>query len=425
MLRRRWLSRITASVIFVLALMWAQASLAAGVKYKVLYSFTGGEDGIGPVGKLVFDANGNLYGTTTQGGGTSECHGAYQGCGIVFQLLPQTKGQWKENVLYRFPNGASGGVGLSGSLVLDAEGNVYGAAYWGGSTQTGSVFELMHKSSGWDESTIYSFCSQGCDDGENPVTGLIFDKSGDLLGTTADGGAYQSGVIYELMPDSGSRTEKVLYNFCPTYPCESGFESAGLIEDGNGNFFSSTSWGGDFSWPCAPGAGCGVIYELKPESGSWDYSVLHSFFGPTDGAFAGGGLVQDASGNFYGTTDGDGAFGCGTVFRFSPGDKGGSYEVLYNLRNGVTVGALTIDAAGNLYGANTGLTGTTCQGAGGGEIYKMSPAQGHWKYTTVYKFGEQGATPSSGLIQDKDGNFYGTTAVGGASDYGVVFELTP
>ena len=415
-------------IFFAVTLVLLQALPAwASGKYKVLHSFAGGEDGIAPIGNLVFDANGNLYGTTTQGGGTTECHGAYEGCGIVFQLVPQKNGSWMENVLYRFPNGATGGVGLNGSLVLDAAGRVYGTAFWGGESQVGSVFQLTHGSNGWTESTIYAFCPHGCDDGENPESGVIFDKSGSLFGTTAQGGTAQSGVIYKLTPGSNGWTESVLFNFCLSRPCQSGFNAWGLLEDAKGNFYSTTTWGGNFSWPCTPGAGCGAIFELQPEGNSWKYSVLHPFFGPTDGAFTSAGVIQDASGNFYGTTTGDGAFGCGTVFRLAPNGENWNYEVLYNLRTGVTRGSLTIDSAGNLYGANTVYPGYTCQDSGSGEIFELSPAPVHWKYTTLYKFGggQDGAMPNSGLIRDQNGSFYGVTSGGGANGGGVVFEFTP
>jgi len=153
----------------------------AGSKYKVLYNFKGGNDGIDPHGNLVFDAAGNLYGTTAQGGGTSACHGQYQGCGIVFQLEPQSSGDWKENVLYSFTNGSTGGVGLEGNLVLDAAGNVYGTAYWGGSDFEGTVFELSPGSNGWTEKDIYAFCPSGCGDGGSPASGVIFDDAGNII----------------------------------------------------------------------------------------------------------------------------------------------------------------------------------------------------------------------------------------------------
>jgi uncharacterized repeat protein (TIGR03803 family) len=99
----------------------------------------------------------------------------------------------------------------------------------------------------------------------------------------------------------------------------------------------------------------------------------------------------------------------------------------YNLRAGVTNKALTIDAGGNLYGASTEYAGYTCPDSGYGEIFELSPAKVHWKYTTIYKFsgGQDGALPNSGLIQDQNGNFYGVTSSGGANGYGVVFEVTP
>ena len=393
----------------------------AGSKYKVLYSFKGGDDGIDPHGNLVFDTAGNLYGTTAQGGGTSACHGQYVGCGVVFQLEPQSSGDWKENVLYSFSNGSTGGVGLEGNLVLDAAGNVYGTAYWGGSDFEGTVFELTPGSGGWTEKDIYAFCPSGCDDGGSPASGVIFDDAGNLFGTgTAGGTDGGGGVIFKLVPDNGSWTESVLYSFCPYYSCANGgWFPWGLTRTANGDLYSATTYGGNYFWPCIPGDGCGAVFKFNPKS--LDYVTLHRFDG-RDGAFPNSGVVLDDQGNVYGTTASDGAFGCGTVFELSPQAKGGwTYDVRYNPRATSSVGSLAIDSAGNLYVASSGA----CQNQTGGEIFKLTHSTNrHWQYTVIHTFGT-GILPSSGLIFDKQGNLYGTAATGGANGYGFVFEITP
>jgi uncharacterized repeat protein (TIGR03803 family) len=405
----------------LLLLMLAPAGWA-GSKYKVLYVFQGGNDGIDPHGNLVFDTAGNLYGTTTEGGGITNCQGANKGCGIVFQLLPRSKGLWKENVLYSFPNGASEGVGLVGNLVFDAAGSLYGTAFYGGANFEGSVFELTPGSDGWTEKDIYTFCQAGCSDGANPGAGVIFDDAGNLYGTTTAGGTGGAGVIFKLAPDAGSWTESVLFNFCPIKSCkEGGWYAWGLSRDASGNLYGTTTYGGNYFWPCIPGDGCGAVFQLSPKSGNWDYSVLHRFTG-RDGAFANSGVIKDQQGNLYGASTNDGAFGCGAVFELSPtADGGWRYSTLYNLRGGISAGSPAMDRAGNLYVANSGTTAGSCQGTTKGEIFKLSPrAHRHWKYSSVHKL-NYGELPSSGLIFDKKGHLYGTAAVGG----GFVFEVTP
>lgn len=402
----------------------------AGGKLKVLHVFKGGNDGVAPSGNLVFDAKGNLYGTTTQGGGSNNCNSFNKGCGTVFQLMPASKGPWKEQILYSFQNGASAGVGLNGSLVVDKSGNVYGTAFYDGKDFEGTVFELQPGSGGWSESIIYPFCSQEkCTDGANPDSGLILDSSGNLFGSATAGGTEQGGVAFELTPGPSSWTESVLFNFCPGSPCNGdGWLPLKLAQNPSGNLYGVTIWGGNYFFPCVPGDGCGAVFKLTQSSGEWKDSTLHRFTG-RDGAFPVGGLVFDQHNNLYGATGGDGAFGCGTIFQLSPKSGGGwNYNTIYNLRNGVVAGTLAVDASGNLYGANSAVGGGPCTAAGSGEIFKLTPpAHGHWKYSSVYTFSgyKNGDQPSSGLIFDGSGNLYGTTGTGGDFSYGVVYEVTP
>jgi len=421
---RAWTGQL--AILYILLIL-APAGWA-GSKYKVLYAFKGGNDGINPHGNLVFDASGNLYGTTTAGGGTSACNGLYKGCGTVFQLVPRSSGNWKEHVLYSFANGASEGVGLNGNLVFDATSDLYGTAFYGGAGFAGTVFELTPSSGVWTEKDIYTFCHAGCGDGEGPGAGVIFDDAGNLYGTATQGGTDGGGVIFKLAPGNSGWTESVLYNFCPYDTCSDGWLPLGLMRDASGNLYGMTAYGGNYFWPCTPGDGCGAVFELSPKSESWDYNVLYRFNG-REGAFTNEGVIQDKQGNIYGATTGDGAFGCGTVFQLSPKAEGGwSYNVLYNLRGGLSAGKLAMDAAGNLYGANSGIMTGSCPGAAYGEIFKLTPsAHGHWQYSCIHKFTSQigGNSPSSGLIFDGKGNLYGTVGAEYGHGYGVVFEVTP
>jgi uncharacterized repeat protein (TIGR03803 family) len=253
---------------------------------KVLYSFHRGADGAGPGASLIFDAAGNLYGTTA-GGGSRKCYG---GCGTVFRLKPNSDGSWTEKVLYKF-TGGPWAAPLDASLIFDAAGNLYGATPAGEYGGAGTVFKLTPNSDGsWTESVLYSFT--GGADGWNPTAGLIFDAAGNLYGTTTDGGAYHYGTVFELMPNSdGSWRENVLHHF-KNHPAAGPW--AGVTFDAAGNLYGTTYKGGPVDG--------GVVFKLTPHSGgSWRYSVLHTFLGKA-AANPYAGVVLDNAGNLFGTT---------------------------------------------------------------------------------------------------------------------------
>jgi uncharacterized repeat protein (TIGR03803 family) len=275
-------------------------------------------DGVGPVGGLIFDSHGSLYGTTPGGG--------RYGVGTVFRLTPETEGLWSYTILHDFDNTEVNGLGPISDLVFDSSGNLYGTTLGGGAYSYGAVFELEHLKNGdWNEHTLYSF-NAGID-GWGPYANLIFDRSGDLYGTVADGGEYGCGAVFELARSGGSWAESVLYSFDfvsgATSPdgCAS---FSGLIFDGSGNLYGTTTTGG--SNGCRLGLGCGVVFELSPQGGGrWSESIVHSF---NDNGLDGvepyyGSLVMDASGNLYGTTSQGGSSldcttGCGAVFGIAP-----------------------------------------------------------------------------------------------------------
>jgi uncharacterized repeat protein (TIGR03803 family) len=289
-------------------------------RYTVLHSFCAQSDctdGEFPSGGLTFDRNGNLYGMTYYGGAPHETCSA--GCGVVFKLNPKGK----ETVVYSFcaqANCADGELPMAG-LVFDQKGSLYGTTVYGGSGNRndcvwgcGVVFKLTPEGK---ETVLYSFCSQtGCTDGGNPYAGLVFDRKGNLYGTTTAGcTAYGcGGDVFKLTPKG---KETVLYTFCAQSNCADGSSPyAGLVFDQKGNLYGTTYWGGD-------PRNEGVVFKLTPKGKE---TVLYSFCWQddcTDGAHPEAGLLFDQKGNLYGTTYVGGASGCngdcgGAVVKLTP-----------------------------------------------------------------------------------------------------------
>lgn len=159
--------------------------------FNILHSFTSNPDGRSPQGSMIFDPSGNLYGMTALGG---------NGPGTVFELSPSSGGTWTETILYNFgqPPDAEDPMG---GLVFDASGNLWGATPGGGTSghEYGTVFEMMPQSSGtWKEKVVHAFAT--IPDGHYPYAGLVLDGAGNLYGTTAFGGASNDGAIYKVVP---------------------------------------------------------------------------------------------------------------------------------------------------------------------------------------------------------------------------------
>jgi uncharacterized repeat protein (TIGR03803 family) len=245
--------------------MLTTATRAAAQTEKVLHSFSfanNGKDGNLPLDGLILDAAGNLYGTTLQGG-TVACAFSY-GCGTVFELLPQAGGGWKEKILHTFIDNGRDGVYPQGGLIFDTSGNLYGTTVGGGVYGGGTVFELVPQAGGfWKEIPVHSFRNDG-KDGQNPYAGLIFDASGNLYGTTYQGGAYGQGTVFELMPMSGGWAVKVLHNFNNNGK-DGILPSGGLIFDAAGNLYGTTAYGG--TGPCNyfSYSGCGTVIRVDAQ----------------------------------------------------------------------------------------------------------------------------------------------------------------
>jgi uncharacterized repeat protein (TIGR03803 family) len=396
---------------------------AAG-KEKVLYRFcsvSNCTDGASPFAGLIFDKTGSLYGTTAGGGTGTNCWPEH-GCGTVFKLTLDANGKWTEKVLYSFEGGADG-VGPS-ELIFDKAGNLYGTTTSGGGNNQycpsgcGVVFELRPRAKGaWTERILYSFCFT-CQDGIYPEGGLVMDAGGNLYGTTDWGGGYGYGTVFELTPGAnGAWTEKTLHSFDYS---DGAYPLAGLIFDAAGNLYGTTS---------EPGGG--NVFELTPgANGEWTESVLYSFNGK-DGALPVASLIFDAAGNLYGTTFEGGVHGYGNVFELIPEGNGQWTETTlrsFYRKPKLPSGSLIFDSAGNLYG-------TTATGGAHdfGTVFRLSPgADGKWTLSSLHSFdGEDGRQPVSNLIFDASGNLYGITTDGGnlrlcdSFGCGTVFEITP
>jgi uncharacterized repeat protein (TIGR03803 family) len=319
----------------------------------VLHAFTASTDGSGPYGGLVADGLGNLYGTTASGG-SAGCGGIDYGCGTVFRI----SAAGKEKILYAFNGGSDGAYPIAG-LVADRKGNPYGTTSdGGGGTQCvvqfggcGTVFRIDPKGR---ETVLYAF--SGGSDGANPQAALAIDKAGNLFGTTAYGGNTSAcnqgaspgcGTVFEIAADG---TEKTLYAFKGG---DDGWSPiASLVEDKSGNLYGTAEAGG--STTACNGVGCGIVFKIAPDHSE---TILYDFTGGNDGAHPAAGLLRDKRGNLFGTTLAGGADDQGTVFKLS---SSGGLKVLNTF-----AGQGGAPVANLLRGPNKLLYGTTQLGTDG------------------------------------------------------------
>jgi len=403
-------SALTLAIVVALGLAATQSAQAQ--TFTVLHKFTGPPDGANPYAGLLRNAAGNLYSTTYEGGDGTGCEN--YGCGTVFRM--DTSGE--ETVLYSFTGGTDGGRPLA-NLIMDAAGNLYGTTSSGGTENCdpscGTVYELKKNGGLTVLHSFAGFQSDGCE----PYAGLLRDKAGNLYGTTLGCGAYSFGTVFRV---DTTGTETVLYNF--TGGRDGGGPSAGLISDKSGNLYGTTFDGGAYEY--------GVVFKLTPSSGGWKESVLYSFAGGANGGYTDAGLIFDKAGNLYGSTLRGGAYDAGMVFKLSPSTKGAwNIRVLYsftgNNDGGSPRASVIFDKSGNLYG--TTQVGGYYQY---GTVFELKPThKGQWKESVLWDFtgGADGANPYAGLIEDGDGNLYGTALNGGDlkcdGGCGTVWKLTP
>jgi uncharacterized repeat protein (TIGR03803 family) len=409
--------------LLALVWIFALTTAAGAQTYSVIYNFRGLADGADPMAGLIFGKSGVLYGTGIYGGNYDSCDegGA---CGVVFSLTPpaQSGGTWTENAFYQFQY--QDPYPPMSNLVFDKEGNIYGSAGSNGGidmtlyqltnvdgswnlnpiyssgqfgtvatpiidantnlyttvefsadgTYDGAVVEVSPQSGGtWTSNNLYEF--QGGNDGNGPTGGVVLYR-GNLYGTTASGGgSSECGTVFELSPQSGGTwKERVLYAFTETDGC---YPSAGVIFDKSGNLYGTTNNGGGGT--CT--SGCGVVFELSPpaqQGGAWSRTVLLEF-NNKNGANPYAALKISSTGMLFGTTlhGGNGpceptGIGCGTVFWLTPPSKSG--------------------------------------GAWKHEFHNFQGPDGTEPYGTV-------------LLNESSHAIYGTTLGGGQNGYGVVFQI--
>lgn len=371
----------------------------AAPKYKILHAFGKGSDGGGVWGSLVFDADGNAYGTTINGG-------TYN-FGTVFELTPHSNGNWTETILHDFSCKGSEGCTPTADLAMDAAGDLYGKT-------TTTTFELKPGQDSWNLTVLQD---------EGGPAGLILDQADNLYGPLGLG-EYGQGAVSTLVKDQ-NWTEALLYSFCSKstrkHDCLDGSDPyAGLTWGPNGNLYGTTVQYGVH--------GYGVVFQLTPQTdGTWKETVLHSFPAfDTDGSKPYEGVVLDKAGNVYGaTSQGGSSTGCGVIFKLAPQADGKWKEtILYDfpkLSQGCIANTMAFDAKGNLWG-----TAQSGGASNNGVVFELTPQQsGKWKYQVVHQFNlKDGSLPGSAVIFDSQGNLYGTTILGGPNYGGVAFQIT-
>lgn len=424
LLDSKWRRRALAA-----ALMLAGAAMAAGQTETVLHVFQGGSDGYYPESyPVVLDGAGNVYGTTTYGGGGNCTFNVYTGCGMIYQLTPpaQAGGAWTENIIWQFQGGTDGAI--PGGLLL-RNGKLYGGAGTGGSGACtggcGYLFELTPPATAggsWTKTPVYDFATA---DSECGIT--AFDADGNYYGVGPSKNG--NGSICKLTPPrtkDGSWTERTLYIFKGVAPGESIGDGAGPLNvtfDSQGNLWGATFYGG-YCQRFEGGSCFGTIFFLTPPSepgGDWTESVGYRF--SNDDENPNSGVVIDKTGALYGTTYTE-------TYRFFGGalKRISSFSDVPPGGYSPTAGVI-LDGAGNVYGT-TGAGGQY----GDGTVYKLTAPT--YSQTTLHSFagGTDGWNPEGPLTLGPHGELFGTTQIGGNQGCelgfggigcGTVFRIVP
>jgi uncharacterized repeat protein (TIGR03803 family) len=376
----------------------------------VIYQFgaNGPNDGAVPNGGLIFDAAGNIYGTTVEGGSFE--------FGTVFELSPLQDGTWQETILYNFcsVNGCLDGQFPHTGLISDVSGNLYGTTAHGGTHGNGTVFELSppaQPAGSWTEQVLWSF--GGPNDGSGPYGGLAIDAVGNLYGTTIGTVSAGDGMVFEVSPVQNGWSETILHVFCLNYPdCSDGAQPmAGVTFDKAGNLYGTTMFGGTSKKV----AGWGVVYELSPTKSGWTETVLKAFTKGTGGRTTAG-ITIDPAGHLYGAvSQGPPNRQCGGVFRLNS-------FVGFLLTDGCTPQSNLLYSSGVLYGV-TMEGGKNSQGI----AFKLARNGSKVSETALYDFCQQancadGRLPN-GSLTSRNGQLYGATSRGGLNDGGVIFQI--
>jgi uncharacterized repeat protein (TIGR03803 family) len=365
--------------------------------FTTLHNFSG-TDGRNPYAGLFQSTGGSLFGTANQGGANNS--------GTVFKIT--TGGTL--TTLYSFCSLSSCADGTfpRAGVIQALNGKFYGTTMGGGPFDSpGTIFQIT---SGGTLTTLYTFCAlSACTDGETPLGGLVQALNGTLYGTTAGGGDHPNGTVFDIKTSGGALT--TLYSFCSLSGCADGTSpEASLIQGTDNELYGTNYDGGTFSY-------YGTVFKITTGG---TFTSLHSFDG-TDGDEPVGGLVQATDGNYYGTTQTDGANGYGTVFRIT---STGTLTTIYNFCSLSACADGGFPEASLIQGTDSNLYGTTFEGGahGDGTVFSITTSG---TLTTLHSFdGTDGNQPFGALIQETNGKFYGTTYSGGTSNDGTVFSLS-
>jgi uncharacterized repeat protein (TIGR03803 family) len=419
--------------IFLIAFAVAGLACSAGTRafassFTVAYGFCSVAncvDGESPIGNLVRDSSGHLYGVTGNGGSNG---------GVVFELIPSGSG-WTERVLYHFcyDGSCEGGALPAAGLVMDSAGNLYGTTASLNEKITGTIFELtpdaQHEH--WKLNVLHEFCKRpNCTDGaapsgltySNAASGLPYDGVSPLYGTTQNGGRNASGTVFQLAPSGqGSSQWKytILHQFCARACKDFGFPKNGVIVDGTGNLYGTTD---------------GTLFELSPHKPKWKIKTLHKFCSGNDGCDPAGSLLLAADGNLYGVTRNGGnrtelGGTAGVAYKLILSTGAPQYSLLYKFcsvadcSDGYNpLAGLSMDSSGNLFGT-TFAAGGSVSGEDGA-LFSLSP-----KEKVLHAFCltdcKDGSEPEGGLLLAPNGHVFGTTWQSGPHNGGEVFEYIP
>jgi uncharacterized repeat protein (TIGR03803 family) len=375
-------------MLVVLLLLTPAASRAQ--TFSILYNFSS-VPGTGAWSKapLLRDSAGNLYGTTS-------ANTSVGGNGLVFKIDAEDE----YSILYSFA-GVPDGYNPTGALIEDGEGNLYGTTLDGGAYYGGTVFKFAKTG---EETLLHSF-SGSTGDGIAPYAGLIRDGSGDLFGTTTYGGTGSCsggcGTVFEI---SKAGVETVLYSFPST--AVGSYPASALVRDSEGNLYGTTYYGG-------LSCNCGTVFKLHRSGSIWEETVLHEFSGGLeDGSGPEGSLVLDPAGNIYGTTYVGGAHSVGTIYKMTPQGKVTLLHSFNYSDGAYPASGLVQDAQGNFYGTTLGGRSHTACGVGCGTIFKLTGAGVETVLFAYPNNGNDGEAPN-GVILDSEDNLYGTSAYNG------------
>jgi uncharacterized repeat protein (TIGR03803 family) len=396
----------TRSALALIGFLCTTAGISAAAPALIVLHRFKGVDGSNPIGPLVADAAGNLYGTTQLGGSN--------GIGAVFRLSsPRGSGShWKETVLHSFSGGD--GADAIGGLVRDPQGNLYGVTFSGAAHGAGGVFELSPAGKrSWNFTQVYSL---GADvsDGQNPEAGLFRDTAGNLYGATYYGGAADAGTVFKLSPRSGGTwSESVLHAFRDKP--DGAYPSASLIVDAGGTVYGTTGQGG--TGHCGDGdgdkSGCGTVFTLRSSQDKTLEAELYDFQKNEENAPSAP-LTFGPDGALYGSAGYD-------VFVLRQQSEGSwQKQTIYEFKEGIAgtypSSGVVFDAGGNLYGTtrSSGIEGF-------GTVYELTPpTTGEtWSHRTLAKFGKDQPQPAGGVLIGSDGTLYGAAS----AEPGYIFAI--